>query len=431
MSDRKQIAKYCIDALLNGGAQKAQCALHDNTKHELYVDGGEISLLRTTTSTSVSLTGIVDDRKGSTSISKTDAESLDCAVQSVIEFAKASNPDTANDISAKHSAMTFQAGPEEPDLELMYDRIRSLLDHAHSNYPTLLLNELSLEFVFNNSYFLNSNSVDFVANQGRYDCSICFASKDGKKASSLNYTGFSARDLDRPLHEVGSVDTLLKQSGEQTRTQDLPAKAVGDIIISPDCMGTFIWFIVGMIGNNAMVSGTSIFKDKLNEQIADSQLTLHSRPVSNEISSGYFFTEDGYEAQNSTIIDKGMLRTFLLDLYGAKKTGHPKAVNSGDAYVIDAGSHSYGELVSSVEKGILLGRFSGGYPSANGDFSGVAKNSYYIENGKIQYPLSETMISGNLSVLLKSIKRISRERIDFGEGIFPWIQVSGITISGK
>ena len=124
-----------------------------------------------------------------------------------------------------------------------------------------------------------------------------------------------------------------------------------------------------------------------------------------------------------------VLRTFLLSLYGANKTGLTRAVNNGQAYVVDAGKVNFDDMVKSVKKGILLQRFSGGMPSDNGDFSGVAKNSYYIEDGKIQYPLIETMVSGNIGSLLYSIKNISQERIDFGSDIYPWIQFDGVTIS--
>ena len=50
--------------------------------------------------------------------------------------------------------------------------------------------------------------------------------------------------------------------------------------------------------------------------------------------------------------------------------------------MVDPGEQSYDDIVKNVDKGILLCRFSGGVPSTSGDFSGVAKNSYYIENGK-------------------------------------------------
>ena len=86
-------------------------------------------------------------------------------------------------------------------------------------------------------------------------------------------------------------------------------------------------------------------------------------------------------------------------------------------------------MISNIEKGILLARFSGGYPSSNGDFSGVAKNSYYIENGEIKYPITETMVSGNVTKMFTNIDAVSSDRIDFGGGILPWISFKGITVS--
>ena len=431
MSDRMAIAQYCIDALLKAGVQKTQCRLDDTTRQELNAESGEISLLRTTTELTLTLTGIIDDKKGSVSINKTDTASIDSAVESVLEQAESSEPDIANDIAEKQPTRNFQRGPEKADLDLMYDRLKAYLDYSRRTYPKLIQGEVILDFVSKASYFVNSNGVKFASRSGIYGFLAIFTSKEGKKTSSINCSVCSGQNLDKELQQWGSIDTLLKQSSEQTTTQTIPQKIVGDVIITPDCMKSFIAFITDLIRNHAMITGTSIFKDKLNETIADSQLTLHSKPISAEAADGYFFTKDGYEAQNSTIIDRGVLKGFLLDLYGSKKTGMPKAVNDGQAYVIDAGEHSYQDLIGSVKKGILLCRFSGNNPSVNGDFTGVAKNSYYIENGQVQYPLSETMISGNFGTLLKNIRHISRERIDFGSDIFPWIQFSDITISGK
>jgi PmbA protein len=88
-------------------------------------------------------------------------------------------------------------------------------------------------------------------------------------------------------------------------------------------------------------------------------------------------------------------------------------------------------MVKSVKKGVLLARFSGGSPSDNGDISGVAKNSYLIEDGEIKYPISESMISGNVADMLMNVTAVSRERVDYGFSIYPWVAVSGVTISGK
>jgi PmbA protein len=73
---------------------------------------------------------------------------------------------------------------------------------------------------------------------------------------------------------------------------------------------------------------------------------------------------------------------------------------------------------------------SAGNPSENGDFSGVAKNSYLIEDGQIRMPVSETMIAGNIAQTLIDISAISKEFVDFGTALMPWVKTSGVTISG-
>jgi len=88
-------------------------------------------------------------------------------------------------------------------------------------------------------------------------------------------------------------------------------------------------------------------------------------------------------------------------------------------------------MIKVVKKGILLQRFSGGSPAANGDFSGVAKNSFYIDDGEVSYPVNETMITGNIIDMFKNIENISTDFVNYGHSILPWIQVCGMSISGK
>jgi PmbA protein len=241
--------------------------------------------------------------------------------------------------------------------------------------------------------------------------------------------GISALNLHTPFIESGSAKRLLKQSTEQVRTKPVSEKFTGEIVVTPDCLSDFLGFITGDISDGKIISKTSIYKEKLNKQITDSRFTLHARPVSDEITDGYFITDDGYVAENNTIIDNGVLKTHLLSLYGANKTGGKRAVNGGGAFVVDAGEKPKDEIIRNIKKGILLERFSGGRPSADGEFSGVAKNSYYIENGELKYPISETMISGNIQEMFSNIGEISSDRIDFGYSIFPWISFKGVTVS--
>ena len=85
----------------------------------------------------------------------------------------------------------------------------------------------------------------------------------------------------------------------------------------------------------------------------------------------------------------------------------------------------YLDLVADTPYGVLLGRLSGTKPDASGDFSGVAKNSFLIRDGRIRQSLEATTVSGNLPELLHGIAAVSSDRIDFGDRILPWVGVGG------
>jgi len=415
----------------DAGAQKAQCLLERTEKHELNVLSDRISLFRTTYDTDIHLTALCDQKKGVLSINTYEKQAIAKAVADVVVLARISKPDPAYEIAELQPSQVFHSGPEIPDRDLMYDRLTKFLAYSKATYPKTILEEVIFDFCLTHSLFQNSNGVDFVSRTGQYTFNVMFTSKDGKKTSSSNYTDFSTHHLNQKLQCFGSVDMLLQQSAEQIDMGQIPETFIGDVIITPDCLRDFIKFLSGYLNDYAVITGNSIFKDALNCTITDESLTLHSRPVSDDIINGYFFTHDGYKARNSTIIDQGILKSFLLSLYGSRKTGSARAVNQGGAFVVEAGNCPIEKMISSVKKGIMLCRFSGDAPCENGDFSGIAKNSYYLENGKIQYPLNETMVSGNLKDLLLNICNISRERINFGNAVLPWIQVENITTSGK
>jgi PmbA protein len=405
-----QIAKRSLDALLKAGADKAQVGLTVSERHEMNIETGELSLLRTTFNNSLHLTAIKQARLGQIGLNQFDSASVEKAVEDVMDIANGAKPDDGHDISEWQPSREFYRGPEKPDLDAMYDRMKSFIATVQQRHPRVVLRQIILSFTRSSSYLLNSNGVNFRTFKG---------------------TGLAMKDLDRELIDCGTVDMLLKQSSEQIETYPVKGKFVGDVIVAPDCSNFLYGFLTGMLGDGAIISGTSVYKDKVGELIASPILSLHSRPVSEEIADGYFVTGDGYEAKDSTIVDQGVLKGLLLSLYGSRKTGKERAANGGGAFVVDPGDRSFSDLIKSVKRGVLMDRFSGGAPSKNGDFSGIAKNSYLIEDGEIKYPISESMISGNFVEAFKNITGISRERVDYGYAILPWVAVSGLTISGK
>ena len=414
---------------MKAGADKAQCIYSSGEKKELNVDAGEFSLFRTNANHGFSIMAIKDQKKGSFSINKIGKDDIDVAISTVLNMAESSMPDDAYDISEYQEADSFSKGDKEPALNIMYDRMEEFMEYSANTFPITIIEQAILDFSSGTSYYRNSNGVSFDETEGSYSFSVMFTSKEGKDISSFNSAGFSSLDIDLPLHKGGSINRLLEESAAHVRTRTVPNKFTGDIIVTPDCIMSFIGFILGNLSDFRLIAGTSLFRELMNQQIVHESLSIHSKPLSDNLSGGYFITSDGYKAEDLTIIENGILQTFLLSLYGSNKTGLQRVSNSGGSLIIDPGETLLEDMIQSVNKGVLLSRFSGGSPSDNGDFSGVAKNSFYIENGEVQYPISETMVSGNIVDMFQKVKYLSKEEVNFGDEIFPWIQFEGITIS--
>ena len=99
--------------------------------------------------------------------------------------------------------------------------------------------------------------------------------------------------------------------------------------------------------------------------------------------------------------------------------------------IMKPGTESLEDILAGIEKGLLIGGFSGGQPGTNGEFSGVAKNSFLIEHGRVTRAVTETMINGNLGDMLQHVRGISKETDDSGVFSLPYLAVDGIVISGK
>lgn len=121
----------------------------------------------------------------------------------------------------------------------------------------------------------------------------------------------------------------------------------------------------------------------------------------------------------------------MLSDYGARKAKLPRGENAGVNWVVAGGTKPLGELFGDVEKGLFLGRISGGIPATNGDFAIIAKNSFLIESGFITKPVTELMLSGNIFDIMSAITAVSRERASDGMTMAPWVCVEGLTAVGR
>jgi len=419
-----------LAAAQKAGADEAVVTARRSEKSELNVDAGKMSLYRTTETVQLSLVAYVKGSKGSSSTDRFDAEGIALAAGEAVAAARSAPSDPANAIAPASAPGSDAYGDERPDSAAMYDRLTAFVAWVSDRFSKTKLEQCILQFVRGENSFGNSDGVRMESRRGLYDFSAMFTTKDGARASSFNYSGATLRSLERPLEDWGGLAELLRQSAEQLDPGSVGGKFVGDLIVTPHCLGDFVGALdEAYLGGYSLIKGTSPWKDSLGKEVASPLLTLESLPRSVDTAS--FFTSDGFEDRDWVAVEKGMLRNFDLDLYAANKTGKTRSPGSAGFWSVRPGASSLAEMIAGTKRGLLLCRFSGGNPAENGDFSGVAKNSYYIEDGKLVRPVTETMVSGNVGGFIASIDAVSKELIDFGSARFPWVRGKGVTISGK
>lgn len=430
--ENKQILNYCINYLSKKNVDASECLL---TSHKLYEMGSEmsdISLLRSNYKQKLEITAINDNKKGSITTSNLLEQELCNTLDEVIDLTGSSKTDKDYGISPKQAEKKFVKGDKNPDLDKMFRALQNLINNICVTYPKISLRNVVLMFNQYDKKYLNSNGTYFDSYEAYYTLSLTFMAKEEDKISSFNYTGASFVKLPADLLAFGNLRNILEQTCKQLEPVPVSEKFEGDIIVTPQCLGNIINMFtrIGLQGQ-AIYTKNSMLLDKMNEAVASDIFTLHSNPVADEISEGYFITKDGYCAENLTIIENGVLKSFLLDDYSAKKANMNRSKNNGRVFVVDPGDSNLQDIIKNVKKGLFVARLSSGNPATNGDFSGIVKNSFYIENGVLKNAVNETMIFGNVYDMFKNIKTISCERVNLGGSIYPWISFKGIIISGK
>ena len=428
----KKTAQAAVAALQQEGADKAQASVSYTITHEFNVDGGEFSLFRTLFDKQLAMTAIQGGKRGIVAQNRYDEATIAASAKACLEAAASAQPDENWDFAPVSKNEDFVLGEVKPDTDKLFARCQELMAAVRERFPKIIMEQMIVSHKEIIRAQANSYGVLFSTHQGSYEVMLMFSGHEGDKASSFFGSGVIADSLDKPFLELGSIEKDLGDVEKQIETTGVSGKFEGTMVVTPGCLGSLFYsLLTDFAGEGGLLSGTSPWKDKLGEQVADERITLSLAPLDERIVCGSRTTGEGFRAENYDVIQNGKLNAFVLGLYASNKLKLPRGKNDSMNVIVAPGDASIDEIVASIDKGILVGRFSGGAPASNGDFSGVAKNSFLIENGKIGPALSETMISGNLADMLLHLRAISAEQVADGMGVLPYMAVDGITISGK
>ncbi|MBR3033722.1 MAG: TldD/PmbA family protein [Firmicutes bacterium] len=432
MSELKTLEALLRKELQERGVTKYAYVLSESEKQELNTEGADFKLMRTVFGGGVSLTVFDGARKGSASGNDRSEEGLKAIVESAVAAAASSPEDTANDIAPDQGRHEFRQGACEPDFDRFFARLKELQGAIAADHPKVRVMQLVGDHTRSHSVYANSNGTRAESFNGSYDVTFEFSATDGEKNTGLDYAFLLTDTLDTPFIELSDFRRKLSDIEKQIDPQPLSGKFEGTAVITPGCLADLLSMTLqNYAGSGVILDGTSLWLDKVGEQVADERITVAFDPFDPTIVCGERVTGDGFLSEPAAVIENGVLKAHMLSLYAANKTGRPVMKNSGSGLVMKAGEQSLEEIVSGIEKGLLVGGFSGGQPGTNGEFSGVAKNSFLIENGRVTRAVTETMINGNLGDMLRHVRGISRERDVQGVFTLPYLAVDGIVISGK
>ncbi|HHX19323.1 MAG TPA: TldD/PmbA family protein [Clostridiaceae bacterium] len=429
----EKLAQLGVSALQKGGADQAVCSVSRSVMRELTAEWGEFSLYRTIFDDSVGFMATIDGRRGVLSQNMVNEEAIREGAANCLKSAEAADPDEAWQLAPPVPEQLFETGPLACDEEKLFERCAEFLADIRARFPLISVGSLMATHVLREGLSLYSTGSRFISRRGVYSVDLMFNAMENEATSSFFSTSVEILDLDTPFIELGSFESDLAAISRQVVTKAMDDKFTGTVLLTPDCFGDLLAMCIGTYASDGVIlDGTSLWLDKIGQQVASEKLSLKLAPHHPDIVAGQRFTSEGYISEDYDMIERGVLKQFRLSDYAARKTGYKRSPNSSlGSFIVEPGEESFETMIRDIDRGIFVARLSGGSPSASGDFSGVAKNCFLIEKGEIREALSETMINGNLAEFLMNIKALSKEVVKDGSCVLPWVAIEGVGIAGK
>jgi len=215
------------------------------------------------------------------------------------------------------------------------------------------------------------------------------------------------------------------------------------VIFTPEGFGAVLLSLGLAIDGKNVFLGASPLRDKIGQEIAHPSFTLIDDPTIEFGPRTSAFDDEGTLRKVTPLVENGVLRNFIYDLDTAGRvsthpTGHGTNRQATNL-VMSPGDKSFDEMVSGIQEGLMVHDFLGlgqGNP-INGEFSVNVFLGYKIEHGKIAGRVKDVMLAGNAYAALKDIAAISKERewvsgpYSFFAGLFPYVQVGGLSVTAK
>jgi PmbA protein len=241
------------------------------------------------------------------------------------------------------------------------------------------------------------------------------------------------------------IDTVLLQL-ERAKKQAKTATRKMPVIFTPDgIVSALIMPLLSAFNGKTVLEGASPLGQKLGQKVFDKNFSLYDDPTIEYRPASRPCDDEGVASQRTPLVENGTVKAFLYDLQtaalaGKKSTGSGNRGRGGlptpssSALVINPGKTTFEDMLQDIKEGLVVEQLMGAEQGnlLAGDFSGNVLLGYKVENGKIVGRVKDTMVSGNVYMILKNIAAIGSETRWVGGFLqTPPFYCKGLSVSSK
>ena len=448
-TDLQSHATDVVRRAMQDGASAAECVVRDGDEFSTVVRLGQVETLKEAGSRSIGVRVFFGQRAASTYSSDFSAAGIERMLKSALELAKITSEDPYAGIPEAE-----KLGSLSGDLDLYHEDVYSLagaerIDYARRAEKAALDTDPRIKNSEGGSFDaatgrkVLANSHGFVGEYRRSYCSVAAVpiAQDDAGNMQRDYWYSVARSLARldPAEQVGKEAarrTLRRLGARKAKTAHVP------VVLDPMVANSMLEHIFEGVNGDSVYRGASFLAGKLGQQIAGSNITV----IDDGTMIGGFgtspFDGEGIPTRRTVVIENGILKSYLLNTYTAKKLGLETTANASRGlagtpgigpgnYFLQAGTKSPQQIIGNIKDGLYVTEFLGmGVNLVTGDYSRGA-SGLWIVNGELAYPVEEITVAGNLKDIFNNISEIGSDLEFRGSVASPTIRIDGLTVGGE
>lgn len=418
------------------GATGAEAAMSSTSGLSVSTRMGEVETIEFNQDGGLGISVYVGNHKGSASTADLNPKTLRTVVEKAIDIAKFTSDDPHNGVADKD---LLEFAPLDLDLYHPWDvspeqgiELCHAAEQAALNADARIVNSDGASFSSHQGLRVYGNSHGLITGypRTRHSISTMVIGKNGEQMQRDSaYT--VARDQ-AGLKDAAAVgleaasETLAKLNSKKLGTMKVP------VVFRADIANSLFGHLVSAIGGGALYRKSSFLLDSLGTQVFNKCVNISERPHILKGLASSPFDSEGVKTIDREIIQGGDLQTYLLASYAARKmnmtpTGHAGGIHN---WLVEQTHADLAALLKTMGTGLLVTELMGqGVNTVTGDYSRGAAG-FWVENGEIQYPVSEITIAGKLQDMFKGISGIGgdierRGGIQTGSVLIEQMQIAG------